>query len=219
MVAEAEGYRLRESQRLGHGDSTSDAAKSPLLRRHFRTKLLSLATSDSQLQYAEWLEYALVDTEIAQLMVWETTRRRSGGMLRMKTRSVSFWSMAPIQPTLCRASSDSLLQQQPTVKRVSRDNDSQIEESPEQTPSRAQNENANNFGVASAPFLKGPGSTSVNGLAGRRQVTLLSKKMNRKFKACWPPAAAESLIRNPFEEPSKRNAGAPYVFWCQCTII
>ncbi|EGZ10176.1 hypothetical protein PHYSODRAFT_318519 [Phytophthora sojae] len=213
MVADAEGHRVHEPRRRELADSTSDAAKSPLLRRHFRTKLLTLATSDCQLQYTEWLEFALMDNELAQLMQWDTTRRRSGGMLRMKTRSVSFWSMTPIQPALSRASSDSLLQRQPSVKRVSKTSEREVEERPEQTRVHGQNEDANNFGVSSAPFLKSPGS-SVN---GRRQVTLLSRKMNKKFKACWPPAESEALVRNPFEEPSA-NTGIPYVFWCQCTI-
>ncbi|KAL3658158.1 hypothetical protein V7S43_016789 [Phytophthora oleae] len=213
MVADAEGHRVHESRR----DSTTEAAKSPLLRRHFRTKLLTLATSDGQLQYSQWLEFALTDIEISQLMVWETTKRRLGGMVRLKNRSLSFWSMTPIRPALSRASSDSILhhqEQHSLNKRSTRG----PEESPELTS--MQNGGANDFGVDSAPFLRKPGLTAVEeGFAGRRQVTLLSRKMNKKFKACWPPVEADSLVRNPFEEPfGERSSGAPYVFWCQCAI-
>ncbi|GMF64812.1 unnamed protein product [Phytophthora lilii] len=215
MVVDAEGHRPREPSRSEHSDSTSAAAKSPLLRRHFRTKLLLLATSDSQLQCTDWLEYACGDSEIDQLMMWESIKRRLGGILRMKTRSVSFWSMTPIQPTLSRASSDSLLprQQQQAVKRLSKANEKDAEESPEQQLTR---EDTNNFGIDAAPFLRKPGMTTADGLVRRRQVTLLSRKLSKKFKASWPPAEAESLVRNPFEEPS--GTGAPYVFWCHCTV-
>ncbi|KAG7391410.1 TBC1 domain member [Phytophthora pseudosyringae] len=221
MVTDAEGHRIHEPRRREHGDSATDAAKSPLLRRHFRTKVLSLATSDSQLQYAQWLEFALADSEIAQLMGWETIRRRSGGTIRLKTRSVSFWNMTPIQPALNRASSDSLLhqQQQHTSKRLSKSGGRDTEGNPEDTSIRMQNGVTNNFGVDAAPFLRKPGVTAMEGVAGSRQVTLLSSKMNKKFKACWSPAEVDSLARNPFEEPSGAgNSGAPYVLWCQCSI-
>ncbi|EEY70053.1 uncharacterized protein PITG_06613 [Phytophthora infestans T30-4] len=193
MVADAE-----EPQRRDHVDSVSDAAKSPLLRMHFRTKLQSLATSDGRLQYTKWLEFALADSEMAQLMEWEMINRRSGGTLRLKTRSVSFWGVTPVQPALSRASSDSTLQlqQQHSSKRES-----------------------NNFGVESAPFLKKSALVTEQGLVGRRHVTLLSRKMSKKFKACWPPDEADPLVRNPFKEPPEAaSSGGPYVFWCQCTV-
>ncbi|KAL4093637.1 hypothetical protein PRIC1_011069 [Phytophthora ramorum] len=222
MMADADVNRIHEPRRRGHGDSSSGALKSPLLRRHFRSKLLSLVTSDDRLQYTQWLEFALLDTEIAQLMVWETIRLRSGGLLRIKTRSMSFWNMTPIQPALNRASSDSILQRQPHQRTVmSSKGSGKDEESPEQISSvqSVWSGDANCFGIDSAPFLKKPGSVPVEGLAGRRQVSLLSKKMNKKFKACWPPAETEALCRNPFEGPSgAASTGAPYVFWCQCTI-
>ncbi|KAG2765761.1 hypothetical protein PC129_g3938 [Phytophthora cactorum] len=215
MVADAEGH---QSRRREHGDSVSDAAKSPLLRRHFQAKLLSLATLDGRLQYAKWLEFALVDIEIAQLMEWETISRRSGGVLRLKTRSASFWGMTPIQPALNRASSDSTLQQQQqrSSKRLSKPSERDAEYSPGQTSGIGER---NNFGVDAAPFLKKPDLAAGEDLGGRQQVTLLSRKMSKKFKACWPSDEAEPLIRNPFKEPSvEASSGAPYLFWCQCTI-
>jgi hypothetical protein len=220
MVADADGYRVHEQR--DRGNFTAYAAKSPLLRRHFRTKLLSLATSDGQLQYARWLEFAIVDSEVAQLMAWEATRRRSGGRLRLTTRSLSFWSLAPIQPALSRASSDSRLhrQPQPAVKRLSEASERDASEGPEQTSPDQRDVEANNFGADAAPFLKKPNAKPMDGgLAGRRQITLLSKKLSKKFKACWPPADAEAMIRNPFEEhPGASSSGAPYVLWCQCTV-
>ncbi|ETI42705.1 hypothetical protein, variant 1 [Phytophthora nicotianae CJ01A1] len=209
MLADAEGHRMHESRRRENGESVSDAAKSPLLRRHFRTKLLSLTTSDGRLQYAKWLEFTLLDSEITQLMEW--SRRRSGGL---KSRSVSFWGMTPIQPALNRASSDSTLQQQQqhSSKKFLKSN---TEDKPERMSGIGE---PNNFGIESAPFLKKP-ELAGESLTERRHVSLLSRKMKKKFKACWPPEDADSLIRDPFKEPPETiSSGSPYVFWCQCTI-
>lgn len=210
MVAEAEGHCGHETRH----DSATEAAKSPLLRRHFRTKLLSLVTSDNQLQYGQWLEFALSDSEISQLIMWDTARCWSSETNQVKNRSLSFWNMVPIRPALSRASSDSILDHQ--EKHSS--NKQSAEERPEHTS--MQNGGANNFGVDSAPFLRKPGLTTVEeGFTGRRQVSLLSRKQNKKFKACWPPAEADSLTRNPFEEALvEKTGGTPYVFWCQCAI-
>ncbi|KAF4034943.1 Rab-GTPase-TBC domain [Phytophthora infestans] len=213
MVADAE-----EPQRRDHVDSVSDAAKSPLLRMHFRTKLQSLATSDGRLQYTKWLEFALADSEMAQLMEWEMINRRSGGTLRLKTRSVSFWGVTPVQPALSRASSDSTLQlqQQHSSKRLLNSTEGESERNTEHTSGIRE---SNNFGVESAPFLKKSALVTEQGLVGRRHVTLLSRKMSKKFKACWPPDEADPLVRNPFKEPPEAaSSGGPYVFWCQCTV-
>ncbi|CAI5736969.1 unnamed protein product [Peronospora destructor] len=206
MVADAGGSQVHELRRKEHGGFIYSAAKSPLLRRHFRKKLLSLATSDGQLQLTQWLEYALGDSEIAQLIACDDTQCHSG---KMKSRSLSFRSMTTIQPTLGPASSVSLLHH--------------TQHSPQHTLSNASKRHtdealehvhdANNYGVNVAPFLKASGLTE-NAFMGRRQITLLSNKMKQKFKA-----PVEEEARTSFGESSKATyTGPPYVLWCQCTI-
>ncbi|RQM09946.1 hypothetical protein DD237_002789 [Peronospora effusa] len=206
MVADAGGNQVHELRQREHGGFISSAANSPLLRRHFRKKLLSLATSDGQLQLAQWLEYALGDSEIAQLIACDDTKCHSG---RMKSRSLSLRNMTMIQPTLTRALSDSLLHhtQHPSQHTLSK-------ASARQTREHAPD--ANSYGVNAAPFLKASGLTE-NACTGKRQITLLSNKMQKKFKASWP--SAEDEVRNLFGESSKATyTGSPYVFWCQCTV-
>ncbi|KAF1774534.1 hypothetical protein GQ600_9504 [Phytophthora cactorum] len=129
-------------------------------------------------------------------MEWETISRRSGGVLRLKTRSASFWGMTPIQPALNRASSDSTLQQQQqrSSKRLSKPSERDAEYSPGQTAGIGER---NNFGVDAAPFLKKPDLAAGEDLGGRRQVTLLSRKMSKKFKACWPSSLLWKLALGP----------------------
>ncbi|CAH0473223.1 unnamed protein product [Peronospora belbahrii] len=195
MVEEADGRQLHVLRRNEHGDSISGAAKSPLLRRHFRKKLLSLATSDGQLQFTQWLKYALADSEIAQLIACENTQRHSS---RIKSHSLIFLDMTPIQPTLGRASSESFLHHPSHPSNTAETSEHCL---PDVTK----------YGVNAAPFLK---IHRENESAERRQVTLLSSNMTKKFETSWPPAEAE--VRCFFGEPFE--TGSPYVFWCQCTI-
>ncbi|KAI9917055.1 hypothetical protein PsorP6_017200 [Peronosclerospora sorghi] len=184
MLADAGGSQVFKVWRNERLDFISGVAQCPLLQQQFRTKLQSIATSDGLLQSTRWIGYALMDSEIGHLMVWETNGRRSSGN-RIKPRSLSFWSMAPIQPTLGRALSDSLLLHAPDT---------------------------NDFRPNAASCLEKCGSGKDR---QAKQLTLLSRKMSKKLKACWPPSTTDKLARNPFEEPSKV---ALYMVWCQCSI-
>lgn len=197
----------------GHLESVFDAAKSPLLQRHFRDKLLSLATSDGQLQHAKWIKLAYEDSEIAQLMAWDTIRHQSNNFLCSKTRSWSFRKTIPIQPALKRASSDSMLHH---PKRLS-ENDNEID-TDKCASVQMSNVGINYFEVDAVPFFK---KTYIAAKERQLHITLLSEKMSRKFRACWPPTEARPLVRNPFNEPSGQicsRVGSLYTFWCQCTI-
>ncbi|TDH72162.1 hypothetical protein CCR75_001003 [Bremia lactucae] len=188
------GHRLYESRGNARSELVCDAAKSPLLRKHFQAILLSQTTPHGHLEYTAWLEFALGDSEIAQLMEWNINR--SGRDVCTKTRSFGFWRGTSIQPALLRTTSDSILAQQQRIAlrrqlRVHIDDlDERIYKEDDQVARKE-----------------------------RQRVSLLSKEMTKKFEACWSPAEVETLSRNPFHEPNRVvRAESLYMLWCQCSI-
>ncbi|KAL7682874.1 putative Rab-GTPase-TBC domain, EF-hand domain pair, Rab-GTPase-TBC domain superfamily [Plasmopara halstedii] len=216
IVASGKEVRIHE---YGFGESIFDAAKSPLLRRHFRNKLMSLVSSDGPLQYSKWLELAFGDSEIAQLMAWYTIPHQPNDFLGVKSRSWNFSTLKSLEPVLRRVLSDSIIHQ-PQQQRLSK-GDERGTTIHDHSSFISRNKGINSFGLETAPFLK---KTDIPARERRPHVTLLSKKMHKKFQkfqSCWPHFESGRFVRNPINESTRQvcsNVGSFYNIWCQCTL-